>query len=303
MNLVLILVFVFTFVLSTPITGSIVSKKTDQFCQYVYEYYYDATATKCYAVVMINVGTGMSVGNYKSLATSIVAASSNNASTVAIIVNSNPYGLRKDDGTKFAKAANAIVGNIRNILPVSEKSTKPLYFIGGHSGGGKGAMNAIQQNALNFSVAGFVGLDPYQISKEYSLYIEMPALLWGFNKTTCLVNTNEAAKAAYNISNPDHRFFYQVQTSHKLDLLGPHCSFTNNGCFGMCNGGKDFVWIRTQVADTFHHFAKAVGANSFDRSQFIIDQKEVILYANEDIVVESKVSDKNLQQLLKPAMT
>jgi hypothetical protein len=274
--------------LFTNADAAIVSKKTEQSCQYVFEAYYENSATTCSAVIAINVGTGMSVNDYTELAKSIVAANTANTSTVAIIVDNNPgclfnVGLKKDDGAKFARVVNKAMMNLRNDIPIC---TNPLYFIGGHSGGGKGAMIAIQMGNLNFSVAGYVGLDPYQITQEDPIPIRMPSLFWGFNKTTCAVNIDQAAKAGYNDSNSTHRLFYQVQTNHDNKMIGgPHCSFTNKGCFRMCKG-TNLPWIKSQVATTFHRFASAVLSQNFDKGKFVIEQNEVILYANLDQVPE-----------------
>lgn len=278
------------------IDAAILSKKTALSCQYCYEWYYDDSAATCNSVVAINVGTGMSVDDYTELAKLIVSANTANTSTVVIVVDNNlgcPFniGLTKDDGAKFARVVNAAVHNLQKSVAIC---TDPLYFVGGHSGGGKGAMNAIQMGKLNFSIAGYVGLDPYQITQKDPIPIEMPSLFWGFNKTTCAVNINQAAKAGYYNSNSQHRFFYQVQTNHGTGVnwfdetfLGPHCSFTNNGCIRLCNG-TNLPWIRSQVAITFHRFANAVLLQKFDKSQFVIDQQEVILYANKDLVPESE---------------
>jgi hypothetical protein len=147
-------------------------------------------------------------------------------------------------------------------------------------------------------VAGYVGLDPYQITQNDPIPIEMPSLFWGFNKTTCAVNINQAAKAGYNNSNSTHRIFYQVQSNHDCELMGgPHCSFANNGCFWMCSG-SDFPWIKSQVAATYHRFVTGALSQNFEKSQFVIDQNEVILYANQDLVPEQET-----RRLLKHAPT
>lgn len=284
-------------VIVITVDAAIVTKKTDKYCKYVYESYYDDSSTSCVSVVAINIGTGMIVSAYEELAKSIVAT---NTSTVAIIVDSNPrclfnIGLQKDDGAKFARVVNAAMENVKNDVSIC---SNPLYFIGGHSGGGKGAMNAVRQQNLNFSIAGFVGLDPYQITQTDPIQIDMPSLFWGFNKTTCAVNINQAAEAGYQNSNSSHRLFYQVQSNHDCELMGgPHCSFANNGCFWMCSG-SDFPWIKSQVAVTFHRFVNAVLTQNFDKSQFVIDQNEVILYANQDMVPEQAKL-----RMLKPALS
>ena len=291
------LLFVLSLLLSTLCCcAEIVSKKSDRSSQYQYDYYYDdAPSASCDSVVMINVGTFMSTGAYSKLATSIVIAGSQQnisaSGTIAIIVDSNPNCLTcmvKDDGPKFANVVNAIVGSIRTIIPkCATTTTPPLYFVGGHSGGGKGAINAINMNILKFPVAGFVGLDPYEVSKDeqLKLSIKMPSLHWGFNETSCAVDKEKAAAAAYYISNPLHRIFYRVKTPKpKFIITGPHCSFANQGCVRACQGAKEVPWIRTQVGITFHHFVTAIKSNNFDRNRFIINETDAILLVNDQEV-------------------
>jgi hypothetical protein len=270
--------------------ADIVSKKSDRSSPYKYEYYYDGdTTSSCETVIMINVGTFMSTDAYSKLANAIViAGSQQNASssgTIAIIVDSNPNRIMKDDGKKYADVVNAIAGSISTIIP--KCTAPPLYFIGGHSGGGKGAINALNLNVLNFSVAGFVGLDPFEVSKEdrSNLRIDVPSLQWGFNETSCLVVKENAAEAAYNISNTNRRIFYRVNTKKpKTIITGPHCSFANHGCFGACQSAKGLPWIRTQVGITFNHFVMAIKSNNFDRDQFSINETGAVLLVNMDEV-------------------
>jgi hypothetical protein len=288
----ILLVALYTIVtLSTLAKAKIISKESgcSIYLTYRYAYYYDDDDTppsQCDSAVMINVGTFMSIKAYSKLARSIVdaAASSANTSTIVFIVDSNYRKVVKDSGAGYAKVTNAIAANIAQILP--QCTSPPLYFIGGHSAGGKGAINAMHENRLNFSVAGFVGLDPYKISNDDRsiFHINVPSLHWGFSKTSCLVTRDDAAMASYNISNPNYRIFYQVQTNHNPYniIAGPHCSFTNNGCIRACLAAQDLPWIRTQVGVTFNRFVLAVKSNNFERSQFLINETEVVLIVNED---------------------
>lgn len=281
--------------LSTTCCAEIVSKKSDRSSQYVYDYYYDdATFAPCDSVVMINVGTSMRTVDYSKLATSIVLAGTQQnisvSGTIAIIVDSNPNCLlsciKKDDGQKYANVVNAIAGSISTIIP---KCTKPpLYFVGGHSGGGKGAINAINMKILKFPAAGFVGLDPFAVSKEeqLKLRIDIPSLLWGFNETTCAVTKEKAAMAVYDISNRHQRIFYRVSTpKFFLPIFGPHCSFLDDQrCLPVCYKAKDLPWIRTQVGISFNYFVTAIKLNNFDRTQFIINETDAILFVNDQLV-------------------
>ena len=85
--------------------------------------------------------------------------------------------------------------------------------------------------------------------------LHMPALFWGFSKTTCSVSVDKASKAGYNLhSNSTHHIMYQIQNNkdrcranNDIDSSKKqsdpnagvdrfcnvnHCIFTDNGCFG-----------------------------------------------------------------------
>jgi hypothetical protein len=291
-------------VVPSLVIATIVSNKSGRDSIYKYEYYYDNTTSSllaCDSVVIVNVGTGMSVDDYTSLSKSIVMgamqSTTHSSGTIAIIIDSNPGDLKKDDGSKYANTANAIVNDIGEIIPPCAKTNSPLYFIGGHSGGGKGAINAIQMNLLKFPVAGLLGLDPFEISENDSVLI--PSMYWGFSTQSCRVVINKAAKAAYNNSNPKYRIFYQVQNKFAFPLTGPHCSFTDNGCLWMCSGKLyGYEWVRTQVGITFQRFVSAVKSNNFAKSQFMINETNVVLFANEENVNVDTASRKVFQPQL-----
>ena len=278
--------------LPTLCCAEIVSKKSDRSSPYKYEYYFDdAISSSCDSVVMINVGTAMSTDAYSKLANAIVTADyqqdESTSGTIAIIVDSNPNRIVKDDGKKYAEVVNAIAGSLSSIIP--KCTTPPLYFIGGHSGGGKGAINALNLKIIKFPVAGLVGLDPFEITAseqiQQNMRIDIPSLQWGFNETSCLVTKEKAAEAAYNISNKNHRIFYRVNTRKPLTIVtGPHCSFANQGCFGACQGTIGLPWIRTQVGITFNHFVMAIKSNNFEKNQFKINETDAVLLVNDDEV-------------------
>ena len=127
-------------------------------------YYDGSTSTCCNSVVMLSVGTTMTVSDYSDLAENIVVQS---PGVVIVIMDPNPGGL-KQDGKKYANVANVIVSNITHLVPNSccEQEPHQGYFIGGHSCGGQG---------MNFTVSGFIGLDPFQIDKK-DMMIGIPSL-------------------------------------------------------------------------------------------------------------------------------
>lgn len=252
-------------------------------------YYDDSSLSSCCdAVVLLNVGTAMTVGAYSDLATSIVQQSSG---TVTIIMDTNPGWIQKQNGDLFVQVANAIASNLTDLVPSSccEHEPRNGYFIGGHSGGGEGAVRALMSSDLSFLVAGFIGLAPYKIEDkgESRMSIEISSLLWGFSQTTCAVNREQAALAAYNVSPTTSRVFYDVQTNNRNPMFGgPHCSFTDNGCVGLCSGGSAFSWIHEAVGDSINRFTLAVVAREqFQKEHFEIRPSDIKLYVNGDTAV------------------
>ena len=137
---------------------------------------------------MINVGTAMKATDYNDLGQPIALSSNKQLSIIAIIMDDNPRFPIKQDGNKYANLANSIVKNLKQIVPIctNRKQAKINYIIGGHSGGGAGAISALTNNPplISFDVAGIVGLAPYQIDPKSTAKINVPSLMWGFaNKT------------------------------------------------------------------------------------------------------------------------
>ena len=270
--------------------------------------YYDSSASHCCnAVVMLNVGTAMAVSAYSDIATSIVQQS---PGVVAIIMDTNPGSfwrptMKKQDGTKYVDVSNAIANNISSLVPNSCCTQQPRdgYFIGGHSGGGEGAVHALASNDLEYSVAGFIGLDPFKIIKDEGrkkMNITVPSLTWGFSKTSCFVTREEAGLAAYNISPKSSRVFYNVETNNDL-----HCSFTDSGCKGLCSGQPEDNWIRKKaVGESVQKFTSAVtSSQTFSRHLFEIEQAEVDLYVNTDTVLPKEKQRKTSPKWrLSPAL-
>ena len=258
-----------------------------------------STHNMCETVVFISVGTAMKVQDYEALGTSIVqeatnARSANNqqgSSMVAIIIDSNPWWIQKQDGKKYTKLVNAIASRISDLVPACQAQPPNRYLIGGHSGGGQGAVEALQSlHQFNFTPAGFVGLAPYQISSSISI----PSLNIGFSRMSCWVNPQQAALAAYTqTTDTNHRVFYQFQTNNTNTMKdGPHCSFADAGCFGpleWCKGeGNMSTWMHDFVGQAIHAFNTALNAvhQPFDRQHFqnVADQSpySISLFVNDD---------------------
>jgi len=254
--------------------------------QLQFHYDDDIRSDPCDTVVMINVGTAMRVTSYNDLGRSIVSSTQSQLSVIAIIIDNNPRRIEKQNGKKYADLANSIVQNLKQIVPIcsNTKDSAVRYLIGGHSGGGAGAINALTSDPplFSFEIAGIVGLAPFPVDPRSPMKILAPSLMWGFSNMTCLVLPHRAALAAYNISSPNRRIFYQVQTEHQeIATEGPHCSFADDGCLGMCSGGSQYSWIRNSgVGDSVCRFITAIRCSNFSQSQFKINQSDVEIFVN-----------------------
>lgn len=248
----------------------------------------------CDTVVILIVGTGMSVGDYDDLATAIAA----DTHTVVAIMDDNTHLIPKMSGKKAAKYANAVVEGLSQHVPVCKPGVQPAngYFFGGHSAGGGGAINAIALTeannnnglGLNFDVAGFIGMSPYSFKGT----LVVPTLVWDFSLMSCLVCPKKAGQLAYDsVLNTDTRVFYQVQTNNTVDIVlgGDHCSYADSGCFAMCKGSKAARnFMHTELAASIHTFVGATVSGNFEKSEFQIDgpqDVEVVLYTGSEEVV------------------
>jgi hypothetical protein len=265
------------------VTGT---KKTLQ--QGQLQYHYDNSSdAPCQTVVIINVGTFMSVTDYKKLG-SALAIKGSEEGVVAIIMDSNPGVITKQSGPKFTKLGNAIYQQIGDLVPACKDASAPQFVIGGHSGGGEGAVRAMVDGMLTFDVAGYVGLAPYKIS-ESKYDIQVPALLWGLSTMSCGVNPEDAAIAAYNIAPLTNRVFYQVQTFNWNKLLGgPHCSFTDKGCgvpgIRLCSGDPEYDYMPDAVGQSLAKFVNAIALQNFSKAGFELDLDGIDLFVNQDEV-------------------
>ena len=245
-----------------------------------YRYYHDENSV-CESVVMLNVGTAMSNGDYRDLALDTIRASPD---TVFIVVDNNPRVINKQSPRAFAGIANAIADDLTNLIPQCKEATpKKGFLIGGHSAGGQATIDVmIQEGLLHFNVVGYVGLAPFNVNKK-KMTIGVPSLIWDFSRTSCGVTFTQAGLAAYQISSPEiGRLFYRVQTSNWNPILGPHCSFTNSGCASMCAGERELnSWIGIRVGKSIAIFIEEIkSGNEFSERSFGIDQPGVELYVN-----------------------
>jgi len=283
--------------LTTTCRAEIVSNRQTKLAGGTFRYFYDDTFTSspCDSVVISIVGTAMTIGAYEELATSIVTG----RGTVAIIMDNNPHNIQKQKGMKAARVANAIVADLAKHVPICSTPPSSGFMFGGHSAGGGGAVIAIQQNLLDFPLAGFIGMSPYgfpfkQKKKTNAPLLDVPVLLWDFSLMSCGVCPTSAAEAAYKLAEGTStrlpaRVFYQVQTNNTIDVVlgGDHCSYTDKGCFRMCGGGKGAKKrIHAGIGKTIDVFFAATRNGNFARSRFDIVGGDVVLYTGQEEVVK-----------------
>ena len=241
----------------------------------VIRYHYDETMSSCHNLLLLGVGTFMSVTDYDKISKKIA---SKNA-IVVIVADHNVNRIIKTSPQKYALLNNEVMHQLSQLLPsicgnVSSNDTNVRLLFGGHSASGQAAIQAWQQGLLNTgrrSVA-FLGLDPYEISNatiDQRVGLVIPSLTWGFTKTTCLVNTEKAAMAAFEMTK-SLRVLYAIDNVDKLCATMTHCAFTNQGCgLFVCSTNAKFEWIHDAVAESIGIFLEGIrGAFPFDHSHF-----------------------------------
>lgn len=222
-------------------------------------YYYNRPNTEgspaCTDIVVLGVGTAMSVDDYAALSQQMVETA---PGMVVIVSDANPGRIVKTSAAKYVRLFETIRHRVGDWIPScrekEEDTTHPptehhhrKFYSGGHSASGQAALVAAQHTMYSSTALtpdGFVGLDPYDISTKTMLAnvpIPMPTLAWGFSTTTCLVGVNKAAKGAYDYSSVSvGRVLYQVDNTNddsgavvvdhgSTDTL-EHCVFTDDGC-------------------------------------------------------------------------
>eukprot|EP00536_Pseudo-nitzschia_multiseries_P007008 jgi/Psemu1/16621/gm1.16621_g len=252
----------------------------------------------CSDVLMVGVGTAMSVEDYDKLAKRI-ATLTESLSLVVIVLDHNLGGFVKTSPNRYADLANAIQKQLyKGLIPICNSSvvekdvyhskssssiiaeTKTIlqekekgpqqqsrgasFFIGGHSASGQAALEAAQKELYDFTPRGFVGLDPFDVSDktmDFDSPLEFPTLDWGFEETTCSVQVKKAALAVYGLSSPESgRVLYSIN-NNKNDGMN-HCVFTDDGCgvgfVKVCPTEERFEWVLDSVAKSFLSFVNAL---------------------------------------------
>lgn len=280
MNLYISSIFLLSCVAGIFTANAEIYAETGKMSEGRYRFFYDE-AVKSYAcnnIVFIGVGTAMSVSSYDKIASEIAQSSG----ALTVITDHNARFPVKTSGKGYAKLLNRLMKEIDTRIPICATGTSRKIIVGGHSASGQAAVESIPK--LDFTPDGFIGLDPFRrggftgglFSKKVE--INIPSFEWGFTKTTCFVNVDQAAKSAYEASDEAHRILYRVSNTKK-DIT--HCIFTDNGC-PTCPAKESGEWVRKSVGETISVFIKAVSSSTFNKAKFVISEPLVELYANDE---------------------
>ena len=272
MKLLYLPVLLLLFGIST--SAEMVSNGTKLAEGHIQFHYDDATEWQCDTVILMGVGTAMKAENYEKLSRQVVTG----GSTVLIMMDYNPFNFVKLSTKKYVRLANTVAKRITTLIPACKQPPSHGYIIGGHSAGGQAAMEAL--SLLSFQPIAFFGLDPFNAKNALRTHnITVPAIYWGFSKTTCFVTAQYAARYAYEHTTSHKRVFFQVaNTKTKIT----HCIFTDNGCGGcVCPSNKADGWVRTAVGLTVNRFVAAITSGVFREQEFVLkDYDDVNVYVD-----------------------
>jgi hypothetical protein len=282
----------------------------------------NATSKQCSDILVIGVGTAMSVEGYDKVAERIVAISGS-SSLVVVISDSNPDHIVKLPSSKYASLLNAIRDQLNSgLVPIcareqvhnhkqyvrstlssleigptqeqqqQQQQPRVNFLIGGHSASGQAALEAAQKGLYDFVPDGFVGLDPYDISEKtmnFSSPLQFPTINWGFTHTTCFVKVQKAAQGAYRLSSSESgRVLYLIDNEHNGMT---HCVFTDHGCgvgaFDVCPTNENFEWVHESVGESIHKFVTALRTEGRQFTKDIFElpstlSGRVSLFVNDD---------------------
>ena len=230
-------------------------------------HYPDNSSSSCDAV-LLGVGTAMSISSYDRLSSELTGRG-----YVTVILDHNPGNIVKTSDVKYASLANDVKANLLNWVSSSNCNSIEHWIMGGHSAGGQAAQNALANDG-ELADAIF-SIDPYNVSNAGQ--VNIPAMYWGFDVTTCFVNKNDAAKAAY-YGSQNLRAFYRVKKKYSWGPCGYspkyfHCSFCDSHCPACTNCQKTPEHFFTDVANSVDKFISAVFYGTWSKGQLAIDAK------------------------------
>lgn len=229
-------------------------------------HYSISTPSSCDAILLA-VGTSMSTSNYDKLSEQLIQHG-----YVAVIMDHAPGNMTKTDPAKYATLANEIKSNLSSWLGGSMCSSVAHWVMGGHSAGGQAAQNAIADSLTNADA--IFSIDPYNANNAG--YINVPAMYWGFDVTTCFVDKNNAAKAAY-LRSQNHRAFYRVAKKYSWGPCGYspvyfHCSFCDEHCPACTNCVATPQHFFVDVAASVNKFINAAFYDAWSKSALTINE-------------------------------
>lgn len=215
---------------------------------------------QCDAVVL-GVGTAMGVNGYDKLSSQLVANG-----FVVVIMDHAVGNMVKTDKTKYRNLALEVKSNLLGWISDSQCTSISHWMMGGHSAGGQAAHNALVDDSTLADAV--FSIDPYDISG--SGQVNLPALYWGFDVTTCFVEKDKAAKAAYYRST-SQRAFYKVAKQYSWGPCGYspkyfHCSFCDGHCPACTNCSTTPDSFFVDVAASVKRFANASFYGSWSKA-------------------------------------
>ncbi len=220
-----------------------------------------AGAANCDAI-LLGVGTAMEAGSYDRLAEQLIGYG-----YLVVILDHAPGELVKTSASRYAQLAQAVKGQLIGWLPGTAGCASVAHWImGGHSAGGQAAQNAVAADA-GLADAMF-NIDPFDISGAGS--VSVPTLNWGFDVTTCFVDKNKAAKAAYLKSNGP-RAMVRVAKQYSWGPCGYspkyfHCSFCDSHCPACTNCQQTPDYFFVDVAKSVNRFVTAAFYGNWSKS-------------------------------------
>lgn len=217
-------------------------------------YYPSFSPAACEAIVL-GVGTAMGNNDYSKLAGKL-----NSFGYIVAVLDHNPGNLTKTDASKYLALAKDVKANLLSWLGSTGLTcSKGIahWVMGGHSAGGQAAQNAVGNNP-GLAQAIF-SIDPYDVSG--AAIVNVPALYWGLDTTTCFVDKDKAAKAAYYRSN-GKRVLVRINVPYGVSVCGYspkyfHCSFTDGTCPACTNCQYPPSSFYTEVATSVNKFINA----------------------------------------------
>lgn len=228
-------------------------------------HYPDNSPTQCDAI-LLGVGTAMSRSGYDKLSSRL-----NDHGYVVVIMDHAPGNLVKTDANRYVNLAEDIKANLINWIGASQCNSIAHWVMGGHSAGGQAAQNAVA-NTPDLADAIF-SIDPYNAKNTDP--VNVPAMYWGFDVTTCFVNKNDAAKEAY-LRSQNLRAFYQVKKKYSWGPCGYspkyfHCSFCDGHCPACTNCKTTPDHFFDDVGESVKRFIDAAFYGSWSKANLTIN--------------------------------